>query len=1096
MRRAPSICAPADFFVLRTPYLPLDALLSLGNGLEAADCRDPALLDAALLRDRIRVRDRLRRLCERPDVQEALAVASPSLSESLDRWKHDADSRRGQKVERSLLRYLSRMAGRPTPFGLFAGCSIGSSGGASERTILRLAPAEQYRRHTRLDCRYVAALCDALQRDPTVRRYLKYVPNSSLYRAGNGFRYAEARMTDGGKTYALAAVASQESLERALERAACGARPIELAAAVRAGAPGATPGEALTYVAELIDHQVLVPTLQPSVSGPEPMQGVLSSLAELHDCLPAGRAAAALALVADELHALDLQPPGTDSSAYRRVIEALGGLPAEGERTGLFQVNLMKPTVSATLGKEVLDEISRGVQLLQRVSGRRPSSSLDLFREAFRQRYGRREVPLCEALDPEAGIGFAAPSARAATGAAAEPLLEGLPFPTEQRASEPSFGRRDALLLRWLSSALRTGADEIALGAEELRALAEAEDSPPPLPDAFSVVATVLAGSEAAVAQGRFRVFLSSAGGPSGANLLGRFCHGEEMLRKHVLAHLRAEEALRPDAVFAEVVHLPEGRIGNVLARPRLRDYEIPYLGRSTAPPGRRIPVTDLLVSLAGNRVVLRSARLGREVIPRMTTAHDHRGGGNLGLYRFLCAVQTQGRAGGLSFSFGSLANAPFLPRVTAGRIVLSRSRWNVSAQQLGHLGKSHDGRLYTAVRSLRESLGLPRWIAVAHGDNLLPVDLENVVSVEMFASLLKHRTRVTLVELFHGLDDVFVSGPEGRFVHELVLPFLRSEIPAHTPSPQPPPPTPPPVLLVRPVRRCFHPGSEWLNAKLYTGAATADTVLRRMVRPLLRCCLADGAVDDWFFVRYADPDWHIRLRVHGEPTRLLNEVLPALHDAITQPQADGIVRRLQIDSYDREIERYGGATGIVLTERLFRADSDAALHLVEAVPHSDRWRMALLGFDRLLTDFGLDLAGKRAVVGAARARLSEEFRLDAGLRRRLDARYRDERGGLAALLFSGRSPAAEDSAFAARSAAFSPVVAELRAEARAGRLTQPLPVLAGTLMHMHANRVLRAAARSQELVLHDFLCRLYDSAPFLSRGGGSRHPSPAGRRA
>ena len=80
--------------------------------------------------------------------------------------------------------------------------------------------------------------------------------------------------------------------------------------------------------------------------------------------------------------------------------------------------------------------------------------------------------------------------------------------------------------------------------------------------------------------------------GPSGARLFGRFCHGDDALRAHVEAHLRAEEALRPEAIFAEVVHLPQGRLGNVLCRPALRAHEIPYLGRSGRRAGRRIPIT------------------------------------------------------------------------------------------------------------------------------------------------------------------------------------------------------------------------------------------------------------------------------------------------------------------------------------------------------------------------------------------------------------------------------------------------------------------------------------------------------------------------
>jgi hypothetical protein len=68
-------------------------------------------------------------------------------------------------------------------------------------------------------------------------------------------------------------------------------------------------------------------------------------------------------------------------------------------------------------------------------------------------------------------------------------------------------------------------------------------------------------------------------------------------------------------------------------------------------------------------------------------------------------------------------------------------------------------------------------------------------------------------------------------------------------------------------VVRRFPPGSEWLYAKLYTGAATADQVLRQVVRPVTEAALRCGAADGWFFIRYGDPDWHLRLRLHGRPS-------------------------------------------------------------------------------------------------------------------------------------------------------------------------------------------------------------------------------------
>src|SRR5262249_32256171 len=152
--------------------------------------------------------------------------------------------------------------------------------------------------------------------------------------------------------------------------------------------------------------------------------------------------------------------------------------------------------------------------------------------------------------------------------------------------------------------------------------------------------------SERALSEGDFQVLLQGVSGPSGARLLGRFCHADPELCKFVEQHVRAEEALEPDARFAEVVHLPEGRLGNILARPILRAYEIPYLGAASVPAERQIPVTDLRVSVVDGQIVLRSGRLGKRVIPRLTSAHNFHL--SQGIYRFLCALQSQGAAGEL----------------------------------------------------------------------------------------------------------------------------------------------------------------------------------------------------------------------------------------------------------------------------------------------------------------------------------------------------------------------------------------------------------------------------------------------------------------
>src|SRR5262249_24082611 len=150
-----------------------------------------------------------------------------------------------------------------------------------------------------------------------------------------------------------------------------------------------------------------------------------------------------------------------------------------------------------------------------------------------------------------------------------------------------------------------------------------------------------------------------------------------------------------------------------------------------------------------GAEVVLRSARLGRRVIPRLTNAHNF--STSQGVYRFLCALQSHGAAGMLSWSWGPLGEAPFLPRVVCGRLVLSRARWQLTRDELKPLGEARAAQRFRAVHRWRQARRLPRWVGLVEGDNELPLDLDNALAVETFVELVKGQERATLVELFPG---------------------------------------------------------------------------------------------------------------------------------------------------------------------------------------------------------------------------------------------------------------------------------------------------------------------------------------------------------
>jgi lantibiotic biosynthesis protein len=1098
-------------FVLRTPLLPFDELLAWGNGVHGASAEDCE-----------RVRARLRQAIARSDVLEALFVASPGLVDDLDAWTRAPDSERGQKIERALVRYFSRMTTRPTPFGLFSGVAVGR---IAERTDLALASRAACGRSTRLDNDYLFALASGLRKVPELRAALRWMPNSSLYALGSRLRYTEARLIGNLRTYHLVAVDSSPYIEATLARAQGGAALDDLARALVADDPEIQLEEAVAFIDELVDSQLLVSELEPPVTGGEPIQALVSILAEV---APAAGVTRLLADTAERLAAIDRGGLGHDLAVYQQIAARLEELPVPVDRARLFQVDLVQAAPEATLGPAVVEALQSAVEMLRRITPAGPDSALARFRRAFRDRYEDREVPLVEALDEESGIGFETSNDPAASGA---PLLGDLVFPLAKPDDRTSFGKPQRWLLRRLEQIWAAGEQELVLTGADVDALAV--EAPAPLPDAFSVMATLEAASPEALARGELEVLLRNAGGPSGARMLGRFCHASAELDALVRDHVRAEEALRPEAIFAEVVHLNEGRLGNILCRPVLREHEIPFLGISGAPADRHIPVQDLLVSVRGDRIVLRSRRLDREVVPRLSTAHNY----NLrtiGIYRFLCTLQAQDGAG-WAWSWGALDHARFLPRVRWNRILLTRARWLLETEDLAGVNRAvraaqaehrpragedavdpgqavaaHRALIYDAVQSLRAACGLPRLVAVADGDNQLVVDLDNPLSVDSFAWLVHRRPQVYVVEVFSrpgsspgsspgsgpGLnaEALVAHSPEGRFAHEIVVTFTRVPrvVPEATSGAAPAPARRASRGQVQSSeKRRFLPGDAWLYVKLYTGQSAADEVLRRVIAPVREEALATGAAESWFFVRYHDPEAHVRVRFCGEPGRLHGEVLAELH-AAARPLLDaGTVWRIQLDTYEREVERYGGPRGIELCEQIFWHDSEAVLDIVDLLQGDEgadaRWRLALRGADMLLDDLGLDFATRLRLIRQVRDSFRDEFHAGTALYKQIGERFRRERGSLFELL--ARDPARDRDSDLAPGLEIldqrSEPVRSVAAAMRAAHLDAAMEGLAGSLVHMHVNRLLHASHRAQELVLYDFLHRWYDSRRAREGGKG-----------
>lgn len=1045
--------APGEYFLLRTPLLPADTLLEwFGSDPGANSGWDSRL---------VQLRGELRRLLEQPEIRNALFVASRSVHQAASAWLHDPGSRQGRKTERALVRYFQRMTTRCTPFGLFSGCSAGVIDADRVDSTLELSGRPTYRRVTRLDFGYLFELTAALRRLPSLSSRLTFSPNTSLARRGDAWHYTETR----GDTRAsrhLVRLAADEFLDAVIRAADGGARFETLVNAVQVTDASISLEEAEAYVAGLVDNDVLTTSLEPPLTGPDALRTIAD---ELRRC-DAPDAADAIAGIAAVLRQTDSLGLAQDTLAYAPLESELRKLPVSIPDPPTLQVDLFKPA-DARLGTALVCELERALAFLDRIADSTEPYALRRFRDAFVRRYERSWVALLDALDEDAGIGFWNGTDE---GTHEGEDAAGGEFPT-------ALTRLESLLLHKLAGR-RAPMDEVTIDDSDIE---ELPNTPHHRREGFEVLATVI-GDPARGADGRtFDIVLRLVSGPPGGRISARFCHLDASLDRSVRSAVREDELEDPDAIYAEVVHVPQARLGNIVQRPVLREYEIPYLARSGASLDRILPAADLLVSVAEDgTILLYSKRLRKRVIPRLTNAHGFLKPTLPAVYRFLCHLQMQGIRG-VGFHWGRLSTLPFLPRVRIGRTILACARWRLARAEVERLRQTDTRQVHAAVQEIRHARGLPRYVALVEGEDSLVVDLENPLSIDAFAALLSGKDSAVVEEQLPALDQLCVVGPEGHFCNEIVVPFQRVHVEARQP---------PAVAAALATAACAvpasvrlsPPGSAWVYLKLYGNHAALEAVLTRRLAPALRDLVERGVIEKWFFVRYGDPDTHLRVRMHVRSPSTWHDALSRALEACREPIDDGRIWKVQLDTYQREIERYGGTSGMDLAEGVFWADSDALIEILEALQMAaapQRWAAAACGIDRLIAACEPDVGSACALVRRFRDAFSASARKDGETRRRLAALFRERRQILMALRSgAGRQDSLGvvlKTALDRRAQHVDAAVARLKALHACGLLLQHPEQVLGTIAHMHFNRVYRRYDRFEELATYDSLGLLYE---------------------
>lgn len=1016
---------PTDFYLIRTPSFSIESLSELNGYLEEQNINAiKEAFSADFFLKAVYFSSR-----------EFYEIAKSWLSD--DSIRYDCDDR----ILMTLYKYYNRICSRSTPYGLFAGFSLGEI--STERSNIEFCKEECFEPIFRTDMLFLNRLKKEILTQEGDTKILFY-PNNTIYQVGNNLRFIE---WDDENNYKISEATNNELLADILQSAKAGITKAGITSIISKCYDDLEQLEIMTYIDTIITSKILVDQLPPYLTSRE------NPIYELYQKLKDNEIESTalndlISFVESQGTSIDIVDIEKFSKKHSNYLSA---------ENQLFQVDLKLNLRENNLNTRVIEDILRDALELMAVVKRNNSSRITSFKNKFITWFENKEIPLIHALDPQLGIGY---DLHISGNVEDMPLLNNIEFSYETDYSElKSSSLLNLILKKYIRFFDYSNQRPIVLSEEDIRSVTSNTQSEFKSNNDYYLFGDLLSDSLENLDKGNFKFFCkSSIPTPYMSNLFSRFAYHDRNIEDKLRRYTEDNESL--NYICAEVIHHPGGRVGNILLRPQLFNYEIPYV-TNTNSAHNQININDIMVSIRNDEVFLRSKTLNKEIRPRLSSAHNF-SREQLPVFRFLCDVQYQNINTGLNWDWSFLSNQTFLPRIEYKKIILSEARWKISKNKGANL---------SFIREQIIQLKIPKDCKIKEGDNFILIDTTNVVCLNILINKVKQRD----INIYENLNNTCFISKDGReHCAEFIFPLINKNSATNKR-----------VMSneKKTINRDFYPGEDWVYFKIYCSHMVGDTVITSAIKNTIESLKAkDNKFLVWFFVRLDDPGHHIRFRIKSTDVEttldIFNKHLKSLTD-------DGLIFSFQLDTYKREVERYG-VENIELSETLFCHDSNAMIQFLTLLNDFEdnedtRWRTAIGSIALLLDDFNISIANRKSLferifnhfmlefVNVSDQESKKQFKRSADLKLRKNKEFLDS----VLRLKDYSSIEAFISPFQERSMEAKEIIGSIMENTRND---EKLLYLLERYIHMNLNRFFYAKARMHELVIYYFMFKTYDS--------------------
>ena len=911
-----------DFFVTRLPILPINTYFEI-----FAENTVPEM------------KSKLFNLFKETFLGETLAIASSDSYKALNRLERLDDSKSSEQMVSTLVKYFIRLSTRPTPYGLFSGVSVGNFG---SKTNMVVSTTSKSTKRARVDMEWLYAVIRDIESNKNIRKLLNVKFNDYVYE--NGDRLEKPNKTilqiNSDEKEISTTIRYTKQVKSVREMSKNFIRFSELLHNILKQAPGIPAEMAEKFLNQLLENEFLLSELRPPLINTDALSYAINVLDNIEQNPEVKKYLILLNSIKESIIKYNLGSIGNGLDDFNLIIEEMHELC---ESANYLQVDTRLKMDDNMLSYSLKNEIEEFVAAMLKITPEyNVSDDYAHYLNLFMEKYGNNmEVPVLELLDMDKGLG--APSYYT------EGTIRRV-APRQQKGVKEL--RLEKLLERKLFIALKENKRILEINDQDIDYIA-ADDREDDFKNAsyflqsFELfllmhpcnsnakegniynftVAPVFASNGIGKAFGRFRDMFSKE---------ETSCFEKEFKKQ--------KESLS-EYIIAEIAEVPElGRTSNVSVNISDYDYQI-MLTTNSFDGKKTLSINDLYIGVdrSSGQFYIRSRSLNKKVIVTMTSMLNPLRESNA--VRFLTEISSVYRFN-ITNTISNIVNVnyEYCPRITYKHIIIRPETWIISKDIL-NLKDNNNEAFIESFRNYQKQWSIPRYVLLTEFDNRLLLDLENALHLNVIYSIIsKENARVIkLAEISCNFDEYAAKDTIGNhYITEVVIPFTlstdnkdiegkmqgnrffltRSDVKAN-------------CLKVNGERRVLLPCKEnWLYFKLY-GYSKRKNELIAVLYEQLEQLITDNKASNYFFIRYADPEPHLRVRVKSANNELANvfEILMALFE---KARMSGLVSKVEIDTYERETGRYGGTELIEKAEEYFYFESRMVMKII-STQHKER---------------------------------------------------------------------------------------------------------------------------------------------------------------